>query len=77
MMTYNRIETLNHSIAKAYPTFVKDLNLIILTNDNQLKTIPNYFTEVVALDLDDIQNEIATQTEEKQRQFCRYLFCSK
>ena len=66
MMTYNRIETLNHSIAKAYPTFVKDLNLIILTNDNQLKTIPNYFTEVVALDLDAIQNEIATQLKKNK-----------
>ena len=66
MMTYNRIETLNHFIAKAYPSFVKDLNLIILTNDNQLKTIPKYFTEVVALDLDAIQNEIATQLKKNK-----------
>ena len=66
MMTYNRIETLNHFIAKAYPSFVKDLNLIILTNDNQLKTIPEYFTEVVALDLDDIQEEIATQLKKNK-----------
>ena len=66
MMTYDRIETLNLSIAKVYPTFVKDLNLIILTNDNQLKTIPEYFTEVVALDLDDIQEEIATQLKKNK-----------
>lgn len=59
MMTYNKTATLNHPIAKSYPSCVKDLDMIILTNDNQLKTKPNYFLEVITIDLDAVQEEIA------------------
>ena len=59
MMTYNKTAILNHPIAKSYPSCVKDLDMIILTNDNQLKTKPNYFIEVINIDLDAVQEEIA------------------
>ncbi|EKY11255.1 hypothetical protein HMPREF9075_00773 [Capnocytophaga sp. oral taxon 332 str. F0381] len=59
MMTYNKTATLNHPIAKSYPSCLKDLDMIILTNDNQLKTKTNYFLEVITIDLDAVQEEIA------------------
>ena len=55
MITYNKTATLNHFIAKNYPSCVKDLDIIILTNDNQLKTKPKLFAEVIAIDLDAVQ----------------------
>ena len=63
MITYNRTATLNHFIAKNYPSCVKDLDIIILTNDNQLKTKPKLFAEVIAIDLDAVQEEIAIRNK--------------
>ena len=63
MITYNRTARLNHFIAKNYPSCVKDLDIIILTNDNQLKTKPKLFAEVIAIDLDAVQEEIAIRNK--------------
>ena len=63
MMNYSKTETLNHFIAKNYPSCVKDLDMIIQTNDNQLKTKLNHFAEVIAIDLDAVQEEIAIRNK--------------
>ena len=63
MMNYSKTEILNHFIAKNYPSCVKDLDMIIQTNDNQLKTKLNHFAEVIAIDLDAVQEEIAIRNK--------------
>ena len=63
MMNYSKTETLNHFIAKNYPSCVKDLDMIIQTNENQLKTKLNHFAEVIAIDLDAVQEEIAIRNK--------------
>ena len=68
MMNYSKTETLNHFIAKNYPSCVKDLDMIIQTNDNQLKTKLNHFAEVIAIDLDAVQEEIAIDLDAVQEE---------
>ena len=63
---YNRVETLNHASAKAYPNCIKDYNLLILSEDNNLNEKPDFFSDVLVLDLDCA--EIIKAKSEKRNQ---------
>lgn len=59
MMKYSKEETLKTSLAQQFKRCVKDYNIIFKDNDNNLRTIPNYFTDVEVIDFDCIEKKLS------------------
>lgn len=55
MMKYSKEETLKTSLAQQFKGCVKDYNIIFKDNDDNLGTIPNYFTDAEVIDFDCIE----------------------
>jgi len=59
MKKYNKGETLKTSLAQQFKGCVKDYNIIFKDNDDNLGTIPNYFTDVEVIDFDCIEKKLS------------------
>jgi len=65
-MKYNKPQTENHSVSQLHPSCLKDLNQIILDEDDSLVVLPTIFNNTTVLDLDcveiiDAKNERRTR----------------
>lgn len=49
-MKYNKKETLGHIISKTFPCCIKDFNQIIFDEDDNIDTIPSFFSNVLVID---------------------------
>ena len=58
-MKYNKKETLGHIISKTYPCCIKDFNQIIFDEDDNIDTIPSFFSNVLVIDLDCVEKNKA------------------
>lgn len=58
-MKYSKEETLKTSLAQQFKRCVKDYNIIFKDNDDNLRTIPNYFTDVEVIDFDCIEKKLS------------------
>ena len=59
MKKYSKEETLKTSLAQQFKGCVKDYNIIFKDNDDNLGTIPNYFTDVEVIDFDCIEKKLS------------------
>lgn len=60
---YCKESTLSLPIVVKYSECLKDYNLIIQQEDNSLSSIPNYFSDVLAIDFDCAEALIANEEE--------------
>ena len=66
MKKYSKEETLKTSLAQQFKGCVKDYNIIFKDNDDNLGTIPNYFTDVEVIDFDCIEKKLSDLQHRKQ-----------
>lgn len=66
MMKYSKEETLKTSLAQQFKRCVKDYNIIFRDNDDNLRTIPNYFTDVEVIDFDCIEEKLSCLQHRKK-----------
>ncbi len=65
-MKYNKVETKKHIVSQSYPCCVKDFNQIVLDEDDNLVTLPSFFTDVEVLDLDCVEIAVARSEHRNQ-----------
>ncbi len=58
-MQYNQQQTMSNLVAEKHSGCMKDINAIILKEDNSLSEIPMLFNDVLVIDLDCVEKQTA------------------